>query len=277
MIEELLQKALSAATAAGQLIAHFDRDELVIDRKQNGASKAAQVLTQVDILAQKEILNILNPTLDEYDLGLLSEEQKDDLQRLEKDFFWCIDPLDGTLPFIEEGEGYAVSIALVAKEGIPHIGVIYDPVNQTLYHAVKGGGVFKNHQAWSSPLAQANELQVYFDRSFLKDERYEQTLKKLKSNFKNVKVISSKGAVMNAISVLENPSACYFKLPKNTPVGGGSLWDFAATTVLFNESDAWVSDIHGHELELNRKDSTFMGHKGVLFASPPQIGRALVI
>lgn len=74
----------------------------------------------------------------------MTEESPDNRERLKKDFFWCIDPLDGTLPFIESTSGYAVSIALVAHDGTPYIGVIYDPVEQVLYHAVKGCGVLRN-------------------------------------------------------------------------------------------------------------------------------------
>jgi 3'-phosphoadenosine 5'-phosphosulfate (PAPS) 3'-phosphatase len=71
---------------------------------------------------------------------------------------------------------------------------------------------------------------------------------------------------MNAIEVLENPPACYFKFPKPQQ-GGGSLWDFAATAAIFNECGASARDFDGQSLELNRAESTFMNHRGVLFAT----------
>ncbi len=73
------------------------------------------------------------------------------------------------------------------------------------------------------------------------------------------------GAAMNAMQVLENPPGCYFKFPKPQQ-GGGSLWDFAATAAIFNECAAVASDFYGAPLELNRADSTFMNHRGVLYA-----------
>ena len=54
------------------------------------------------------------------------------IKRLELNYFWCIDPLDGTLPFIEGKVGYAVSIGLVSRDGTPLIGVVCDPYHQTL-------------------------------------------------------------------------------------------------------------------------------------------------
>ena len=71
---------------------------------------------------------------------------------------------------------------------------------------------------------------------------------------------------MNALWCLENPPAKYFKRPK-TKKGGGSLWDFAATSLILNEAGAIATDYYGAPLELNRKDSTYLNHKGILFAS----------
>jgi len=82
---------------------------------------------------------------------------------------------------------------------------------------------------------------------------------------------------MNAIGVLENAPACYVKLPK-PQLGGGSLWDFSATAAitqalstqdLASSSQACcaVSDYQGAPLDLNRSDSNYMNHKGVLYSS----------
>ncbi len=74
------------------------------------------------------------------------------------------------------------------------------------------------------------------------------------------------GAVMNACGILEEPNSCYFKYPR-TGDSGGSLWDYAAKACLFGEAGAVASDIHGHPLALNRADSTFMNHRGLLYAA----------
>ena len=78
---------------------------------------------------------------------------------------------------------------------------------------------------------------------------------------------------MNACGVLTTPPACYFKQPK--PSGGGSLWDFAATACLFAEAGAIATDVHGGPLDLNRADSTFLNHRGVLFATDETLAHQL--
>ncbi|MEE9337306.1 MAG: inositol monophosphatase family protein, partial [Methylococcaceae bacterium] len=110
----LSQCAISAAYQAGQIISSFSGQSVTVNKKQGGDTLASQVVTEVDHLSQEIILQTLLPTCDIFDLALLSEEIPDNRERLEKDFFWCIDPLDGTLPFIQSTPGYSVSIALVA-------------------------------------------------------------------------------------------------------------------------------------------------------------------
>ncbi|MBT7411403.1 MAG: inositol monophosphatase, partial [Methylococcales bacterium] len=195
-----------------------------------------------------------------------------------KDYFWCIDPLDGTLPFIESTAGYAVSIALVSRIGIPHIGVIYDPVKETLYNATKEGGVFRNGQPWQlSPCVDNSNkiLTVVTDRSFKQHSFFSKILAEIESSaltmrFSGISTIMYGGAAMNACWVLENHPACYFKFPK-PQLSGGSLWDFAASACLFKEMGVVVSDMQSKSLDLNRADSTFMNHRGVLYASNDEI------
>lgn len=240
----LARQAITAAKKAGKHIAEHAGQEIAVDKKTKENNLAAQVVTEVDRQSQSIILELITPTLVPYDLGLLAEESVDDGSRFEKDYFWCIDPLDGTLPFIEGRPGYAVSIALVSREAIAYIGVIYDPRKHTLYHAIRGVGAFRNETAW--------------DVNLNATEPYEE--------------IDCGGAVMNACCVLENPSRFYCKHPKPEN-GGGCVWDYAATTCLYQALGAWATDIYGDPLELNRKEAPYMNHKGVLYAANEDVAR----
>ena len=142
---ELSKLAIEAALDAGELIQSYTGKDLKQQFKAGASSKASEVFTEVDLKAEKIIIEKLAPSLNTYDLALLAEESTDDGLRHHKQAFWCIDPLDGTLPFTEGVHGYSVSIALVAKDGTPHIGVVFDPSTNTLYHAIKGHGAYKNN------------------------------------------------------------------------------------------------------------------------------------
>jgi len=265
-LQALCQLAIKAATMAGTLISQRTNEKLIVQNKSGGTSLASQVFTEVDIASEQLIIETLNPSLKQYDLALLSEETPDDRQRFEKDYFWCIDPLDGTLPFIEQQNGYSVSIALVAKDGTPVIGVIFDPKTSNLYYAIKDKGAYKNNSPWMIE-NENNCLTLVCDRSFFKHAKYGEVISKLKHIFKEeLQVIKHGGAAMNAIWVIENHPAIYMKFPKQED-GGGSLWDYAATTCIYNELGASATDFWGKDLMLNSNASTFMNKKGIYYCS----------
>ncbi len=280
-LRQLANVAVVAVTEAGALIAEFNGREVAVERKAGGESLASQVVTEVDERSQSVILKHLLPTCATSDLALLSEEQADDGGRLEEQAFWCIDPLDGTLPFTESIPGYAVSIALVARDGTPLIGVVYDPTTGTRYQAVAGQGAQRNGAPWQlSARPESAALQLIADRSLPKQSQFDAALEELGvvaaecGNGELERTLTG-GAVMNALWVLERAPACYFKFPKPQD-GGGSLWDYAATACLYVELGAWCSDFEGQALDLNRADSTFMNHRGVVFASDRELGRQLL-
>ncbi|WP_299017706.1 inositol monophosphatase family protein [uncultured Photobacterium sp.] len=281
-LRQLLEQATEAALKAGKFIAGFDRTQLQVSHKAGGSSLSAQVVTQVDLDSQVLIIDTLRPGIEKYDLAVLGEENacEDDVSghaRFSKSYFWCIDPLDGTLPFIEGSDGFAVSIALVAQSGWPLLGVVYNPATGDLYQALNSANapemkqVLKNGAPWQSK-PDNSFFTLFVDRSFQSDPRYPVCIERLDvlvryQGFDGMKVVNTCGAVMNAIGVMENTPACYFKLPKPSK-GGGSLWDFSATAAIAQACGVVsASDVFGTPLDLNRIDSNYMNHKGAIYST----------
>lgn len=281
ILRRLADYAVEAAKQAGALIESYSVGSVHVAHKDCGDSLASQVVTEVDERSQAVILEVLKPTFIAHDLALLTEELVDDGSRFEKDYFWCIDPLDGTLPFTEGKSGYAVSIALVSRAGEPLIGVVYDPVRKRLYRAVSELGVTMNGVPWELTEHRAgDELYFYTDCSFASDPTREaqmQTMETLakQMGYRRFSVQSAGGAVCNACHVLENPPAIYMKAPKST-LGGGSFWDFAASACIFQEVGAYVRDYSGQRLELNSAHHQFFNHCGVCFCSSPKLAQRLM-
>jgi fructose-1,6-bisphosphatase/inositol monophosphatase family enzyme len=217
-LHELYQLAQKAALSAGEIIKNADRSKLEVGKKLGGENLASQVVTEIDHKAQETILDILTPSLKQYDLGLLAEESNDDGSRFIKNYFWCIDPLDGTLAFSRDEDGYSVSIALVSKDGVGIIGVVYDPRTDVLYHALLDHGAYKNSEELK--LSSFNkELTLLYDQSFLKIPNYDEEINKLKKiandmGLKGLRHHHLGGAVMNGISTIELAPAIYYKHPK---------------------------------------------------------------
>jgi fructose-1,6-bisphosphatase/inositol monophosphatase family enzyme len=271
-LPRLTQIAIQAARSAGALIQRYKDKDIKVDYKQGTSSYAAQVVTEVDQKCEAAILSHLLPTCQDLGIALLSEETEDDGGRFQADYFWCVDPIDGTLPFIQKRPGFSVSIALVAKDGLPQIGVVFDPSTETLYHASKGEGAFKNGLPWKVKLT--NQHLTYVTDRQLKDTpqaiEIEQFLQEKTSQLglSGWQELAGAGSVLNAIRVLEHGPALMLKYPKKEK-GGGSIWDYAATACIFQELGLPATNFKGGKLDLNKKEGTFMNHEGVFFTNLP--------
>jgi len=279
-IHSLCKVATRAAREAGAYIQSRFNKQYDRQKKEGGDSKASQVVTEVDIKAQALILDHLQPTFIEHNLGLLTEESADDESRLKKAYFWCIDPMDGTLPYTENRSGYAVSIALVDKLGNPIIGVVYVPDKDNCYTAIKGNGVYLNDHQIGIEYHRGETLQVFMDRSIKSTIYYNKLISDIKiwakeNKFTQVNFIADYGAVCNAIAVFQSGSACYFKFSKSKK-GGGSIWDFAATRLFFEELNLPVTNGFGKELHLNNPETTFMHQQGVVYATDDRLSKFIV-
>ncbi|MFK8101172.1 MAG: 3'(2'),5'-bisphosphate nucleotidase CysQ [Saprospiraceae bacterium] len=269
-LTSLTNLAIKAALSAGEVIQKYRNKNVAVVKKQGGTSYASQVVTEVDKACEATILAHLRPSCKKFDLALLSEETEDDGSRFEKDFFWCIDPMDGTLAFINQQPGFSVSIALVARDGTPQIGVIFDPSTNTLYHATKYNGAFKNGSPWE--IKPTNNYLSYVTDRKLKDTprvgEIECLLKEklAQLNLTSIEEIAGAGAVLNAMLVLENGPACMLKFPKKE-IGGGSIWDFAATACIYQELGLRATNFAGGRLDLNKRVGTFMNKEGVFYAN----------
>lgn len=286
-LRELCDIACDAASRAGRVISDASSQSIEVLEKDAGDTLASQVVTEADHRCDELIRECLSPVSGKLDFALLTEEVEDDGERLRKDFFWCVDPLDGTLAFTQGKPGYAVSIALVAKDSTPMIGVVYDPVEEKMYSAVQDQGALVNGAPWLLSLNKSSDmssdissnvsspdsdfLTVPIDDGLQKRDDFSSIMNSLENWAKQnglagMDIRRHAGAVMSAIWVAENPQGCYFKLPK-PKVGGGSSWDFAATACIYKELGLQVSDFAGNPLDLNRADSTYMNHSGVTMAT----------
>lgn len=96
-------------------------------------------LTKADTTAHKIIAKHLEKT----GLPILSEEGRDIPyeERKNWEYFWMVDPLDGTKEFIKKNGEFTVNIALIHKNE-PVLGVVYAPVLDKMYSGGTGIGAF---------------------------------------------------------------------------------------------------------------------------------------
>lgn len=278
-LEELLKLAIAAARSAAAVIGQYRHTSMDVRRKGEG-TLSATVVTEVDVKSQGVIVETLRPALEKFDIALLSEEQPDDGARLEKRAFFCVDPLDGTLPFIEGKPGYSVSIGLVSKAGDPLLGVILDPEAERLYSAIRGGGAFCGSERISMAMGEPDRvLTAVVDRSSIESDQLSemtQIANRVSRELacESVDIFNYGGAAMNAMVALRRQPGCYFKFPRKGE-SGGSLWDYGASACIYREAGAVATDMSGEPLQLNRPGSTYMNHRGFIYATDARIGELI--
>lgn len=135
-IPDLLELARAAALEAGKAIMH-----VYFSSDFGEATKAdASPLT----LADKAAHHIISEHLLTTGLPVLSEEGIHTAFTKRKiwNWYWLVDPLDGTKEFLKRNGEFTVNIALM-RQHVPVGGVIYAPVPDTLYFGATETGVTK--------------------------------------------------------------------------------------------------------------------------------------
>ena len=96
-------------------------------------------LTEADLAVNR----VLHETLPRPSEGWLSEETRDDLDRLVRARVWVVDPIDGTQEFVQGIPEWCVSVGLV-EDGIPVAGGILNPATGERVTGAVGRGVELN-------------------------------------------------------------------------------------------------------------------------------------
>ncbi|GBD98073.1 3'(2'),5'-bisphosphate nucleotidase CysQ [bacterium BMS3Abin07] len=135
---DILLLALLAAKKAGEAILEVYNTDFKVGHKDDKSP-----LTLADKRSHEIITNHIT-TQPFNQFPVLSEEGRDIPYEERKtwEYFWLVDPLDGTKEFIKRNGEFTVNIALIYR-GRPVLGVIYVPVKDTMYFAAEGVGAYK--------------------------------------------------------------------------------------------------------------------------------------
>lgn len=143
-IVRALEDARLVALLAWERIAGFYRGTFEVFEKDSDGPA-----TEADIIADKFIVSWLSDRYPTDRFGYLSEEAANKPERMERDFCWIIDPIDGTRDFIDGGADFAVQVGLAIRtsEGTfdPVLGVVYQPVAGMLYLGATGFGAWREN------------------------------------------------------------------------------------------------------------------------------------
>lgn len=212
------------------------------------------IVTQADLASNKYIIESIKAKFPND--GIISEEtggHKSDAQSL-----WIIDPLDGTLNFSKGIPLYCVLIAHT-ENGVVDYGVIYDPVHDELLFAQHGKGAFLNGVKIICSTTDSLENSIGCV-SNTGSEKCLKLLAKIRSNVGNkILYISS----LLSIGINSAQAAAGRKDWFMSP-GDGSVWDYAAGSVILSEAGCTVTDIKGKPWKIGDDSLSLLAANPVL-------------
>lgn len=126
----LVETALKAADAAGEILRSHFREPIPVDFKSDQSP-----VTQADRLAEAAICDIIRNAFPDH--AIVAEESSSDFDYELPGFAWVIDPLDGTRAFVCGRPTFTTLIG-VLRDGIPIIGVIDQPVTKERWVGIQG-------------------------------------------------------------------------------------------------------------------------------------------
>jgi 3'(2'), 5'-bisphosphate nucleotidase len=136
--EIMMEKLEEIARRAGGAIMEIYGMDFAVTYKDDESP-----LTEADEKSNEIICSALETLYP--DIPILSEENRavEYGERKNWEYYWCIDPIDGTKEFVRKNGEFTVNIALIYRD-TPVAGVVFAPALGDIYSAKKGEGAFKN-------------------------------------------------------------------------------------------------------------------------------------
>jgi len=229
-----IEDIVTIAKAAGDAIMKIYDKDFQIEYKDDKSP-----LTEADTKSNEIICATLEKAYPE--IPLLSEENKAEAYEVRKnwEYFWLIDPIDGTKEFIKKNGEFTVNIALIHKN-TPVLGVVYAPALGDMYKAKKGEGAYKSVLSATGSVLREDKLPiktndtpeknlvVVASKSHLSEETQE-FIDIVARSTEHVTRIS-KGSSLKLVMVAEGSADIY---PRLAPT---MEWDTAAADAVVREA-----------------------------------------
>lgn len=220
----MLQKIVAIVKECGEIIknAQIHNVELKNNDRRN-------LVTEYDIKIQSLLIEKLNNILP--NSSFLGEEGKHKYNK--KGYCFVCDPIDGTTNFVKGFNLSCISVALL-EDGIPVLGVIYNPYADELFCAEKGKGSTLNGKKIYATKDYLADALVAFGTNVDDLSEIDSVFDYVKKCFKSAIDIRSIGSAALELCNIACGRTGYFFETKLYP------WDYCAGVLIAEEAGAIV-------------------------------------
>ena len=228
----MIASIMSIAKEAGEIL-----KEGFYGSKNVTNKGSKDLVTEYDVRVEDFIIDRVQKQFPGY--GIVAEESALSSDNPDK---IIIDPIDGTTNFVHGIPNVAISIGLF-KENHPYAGIVYNPIQNELYHALKGEGAYCNgvriavtRESRFKHSLIATGFPYTIDKS--RDD-FEWNMKKIGMILPEVQDIRRLGAAsLDLCYVARGSFEGYYEMNLKP-------WDVAAGMVILKEAGGVISDQNG--------------------------------
>ena len=229
-----------AALEAGEIaMGHFNRDPQVWHKPGDEGP-----VTEADLAVDAHLSGLLTSARPDY--GWLSEETRDDHDRLHKARVFVIDPIDGTRSFIRGDRDWAHALAVV-EDGVAVAGVVHMPARGLTFAAARGAGARLNGEAISvSAVSDPAHARVLATKANMDPSHWSGGVPGFQRSFRSSLAYRMSLAAQGRFDAMLTLRPAW-------------EWDIAAGAVIVAEAGGHAVDRHGRPLRFNTRDRLLDG------------------
>ena len=240
MWEEQLEAAIEAGVKAIKGILEIYNTDFSVEIKDDNSP-----VTMADKNADKVIRDYLHKKFPTY--AFLTEESTDDISRLDNDFVWIVDPVDGTKDFVAKDGGFTTNIALAYKHEAV-VGVVVVPLTGEVYFAAKDLGAFYRKDGLTKRIHvndKTENITVY--KSVFHSKPNEDAV--IEKHSDKITKIEKWGSALKACRIAQGLGELTYRLSDGT-----KEWDTAASQVIVEQAGGVFLTPKKQRMMYNRED-----------------------
>ena len=240
MWEKELKEAIFAGLKAKEKILEIYNRGFDVEIKDDNSP-----VTIADKTADKIIREHLHKIFPNH--AFLTEESEDDKSRLENDYVWIVDPVDGTKDFVAKDGGFTTNIALAYKHEAV-VGVVVVPLTGEIYYAAKGLGAFYRKDGVTKRIHVNDKLDnlICYKSVFHTKPEDEAMIAK---HMDKITKIEKWGSALKPCRIAQGLGEITYRLTNGT-----KEWDTAASQVIVEQAGGIFLDLNKKRIMYNRED-----------------------
>ena len=204
---------------------------------------SANMVTVFDVAVQNFLMSEISKLIP--DAFFFAEEKENNAEDLMRDYCFVIDPIDGTSNFVHEYRHSCISVAMFSKGDIK-FAAVYDPYQDEMFSAVKGGGAFLNGKPMKvSERNMSHSIVAFGTCPYYKDTLGKKTFELCYELYRACSDVRRPGAAALDLAYLAaGRNDIFFEIVL-------SPWDIAAGNLLIKEAGGIITNEKGEDIDFS--------------------------